>query len=234
MEWLPEDADFLTVLGAVLAAGTALLGLTVGISQLSVPSRARKVVEWTSSALERENDTSRKVVLQALKLRAQGSLISSQLVPGRLFGESIAWSLLAPTAIVIVSNRSDGQPVWTYIFTTSIVMTLVFRRAIRLYAERQRVRYQFAEGTFSIKSVRVDILEQMEGGTRVEFALGFICAVSLVGTGGFLAKAIIEGREGTMWFWAGLGVFACWCCAKIVHAHALKLALQPPPQAEKI
>jgi hypothetical protein len=84
MDWLPEDADFLTVVGTLLGAGTALLGLVVGLRQRPGPTRAgRKTVETTAEP-EPDPDDFRRIVLGWLGFPAQGHLAAAPDVLGRL------------------------------------------------------------------------------------------------------------------------------------------------------
>lgn len=232
MEWLPGNADFLTVFGAVLAAATAGLGLAVGLSQFSGPAKARRIIEWTSAALDSEHDSSRRSVLEQLKVHAQGHLIAARYIPGWRFTEAIVWAFLAPVFLILTAQKGDGTTTVTMVLVSIVTLALVFRRAIRLYTERQRVIHQFALGGTDVEPVHIDILHQMEGGTRREFTLGFACAVSVTATGGLLAWGLIEGRGSAAWIWAGLGAFACWNCVQIVHGYAKRTAQRQRTQVQ--
>lgn len=224
MDWTPEDSDYLTTLGAILASGTALLGLIVGVGQFSASARARRLIEWTSAALDSEKEASRRIILERLKLRAQGQLVASRYIPGWRFAEAGFWSLLAPAALIAAAQNGDAVSTWSTLFFGVVNLALVFRRAIRLYAERYRVAHQFAAGGTDVEPVRVDMLEQMEGGTRREFALGGVTAISVMGTGGLLALAATEATASPVGAWAFLGAFACWCCFQTIRAHARRLS----------
>lgn len=200
MDWLPSDSNFLVIFGAVFAAGTAMLGLIVGLSQLSGAARARRTVEWTSSALESESNTARRTVLERLKLRGQGYLVAANYVPWWRFTEAVVWALLAPTSAILVASRNGDVSALISAFTLStVLLAIIGRRTIRLYSERMRVSYLFAEGGVDVEPVKTDILAQMEGGTRREFTLGFACAILVMGTAGLFAWAILEGSRGILW-----------------------------------
>jgi len=230
VDWLPGDTNFLTVFGAVLAVGTTLLGLVVGLGQFTGAARARRIIEWTSAALESEKDAARRIVLERLKLRGQGYLVAARYVPGRLFTEAVVWTLVAPTTVILTVSRNSGDvmALVASISAGTVTVALVARRAIRLYAERMRVARQFAIGGMDVEPVRIDMLAQMEGGTRREFILGFACSISVTGTGALLAWAIVAGRGSFTWVWAALGVFACWNCLQLVHTYAERWSHQAP------
>ena len=206
-----------------MAAGSATLGLLVGLGQLSGAAQARRTIEWTSTALSIEKDAARQTVLQRLKLRAQGYLIAAQYVPWWRFSEAIAWTLLAPALVILGAHRSGEITSLIGILSLGVVtLTAVARRAIRLYSERMRVSHQFAFGGADVEPVQVDILAQMEGGTRPEFALGLACAITVMGTAGLLAWALVEGRGSTAWIWVFVGGFSCWSAFQLVHGYAMR------------
>ena len=229
MDWLPKDANFLTVFGAVLAAGTALLGLVVGLGQFTGAARARRIIEWTSAALDSEKDAARKIVLERLKLRGQGYLVAARYVPGRLFTEAILWIFLAPVAFVISAVRDGAISFQITAIAASVAgLGTVGRRTVRLYAERTRVARQFAIGGMDVEPVQIDLLGQMEGGTRHEFTLGYACSVLVMGTSALLAWALLEEPGNVLWFWTLVGAVACGFCFQEVHAYAERWSLQAP------
>lgn len=225
MEWIPQDTDFLTVFGAVLAVGATVLGLVVGLGQFSGAARARRTIEWTSEALSIETDPARQNILVRLKLRAQGYLIAAQYVPWWRFSEVISWTLLSPAVVILTSSRDTPTSTITLgLLVGTTNLTLVIRRGIRLYAERMRVAYQFTAGGSDVEPVKVSILAQMEGGTRREFLLGLVCSIAIMGTGGLLAWALVEGRGSFVWFWVLVGGAACWGAFQLAHNHAREWA----------
>lgn len=231
MEWIQNDADFLTVFGAVLAVGTAILALVVGLGQFSGATRARRTIEWTSAALEAEEDVARGIVLERLKLRGQGYLVAARYIPGWRFAGVTAWTLVAPTTVILGASRGDDLATLVFSISAGVVtLTLVGRRAIRLYAERMRVAHQFAIGGRDVEPVRIDIMAQMEGGTRREYSLGFACAISVMGTGGLVAWALVEGSNSSVWPWIIVAVVACWSCLQVVHSYAARWSQKLPTQ----
>jgi hypothetical protein len=229
MEWIQNDADFLTAFGAVLAVGTALLGLAVGLGQFTGASRARRTIEWTSSALESEKDAARIIILERLKLRGQGYLVAAQYIPGWRFAGAVAWTLVAPTTVILGASRGgELLSLAASILSGLVTLALVGRRTIRLFAERMRVAHQFALGGMEVEPVRMDILAQMEGGTRREYSLGFVCAASVMSAGGLIAWALVEGRDSTVWLWLIVAAVACWSCLQLVRSYATRWSEKQP------
>ena len=104
------------------------------------------------------------------------------------------WTVLAPLSLILSARNGDSSGVGAVAFGV-VTLALVFRRAIRLYAERERVAHQFEAGGIDVEPVRVDIMEQMEGGTRREFSLGIISAVAVMATGALAAWGLVGGRD---------------------------------------
>lgn len=229
MDWLPNDPDFLTVFGAVLAAGTALIGIVVSFSQFTGAARARRTIDWATVALSSETDPARRLILDRLKLRGQGYLVAARYVPWWRFTEAVLWMLLTPAFIVITANRDGGVgSLATYVLAGFINLATVGRRAVRLYSERTRVSRQFVAGERDVEPVRIDLLNQMEGGTLREFGLGFAIAAAIMATGGLTAWALIGGGGSARWLWPFVGLFACWNLLRLVHAYAVAATVANP------
>lgn len=112
-------------------------------------------------------------------------------------------------------------------------LALPLRRGIRLYSERRRVMHQYVEGP-EIEPVRTDLMEQMEGGTRREFQLGYIGACSATTLAA--AAAWVSTTPNTFWPWAAVtaSVLALWFSADAIHSYAKRIALNPPPHAVEV
>jgi hypothetical protein len=105
---------------------------------------------------------------------------------------------------------------------------MVGRRTVRLYAERIRIARQFAIGGIDVEPVQTDLLGQMEGGTRHEFTLGFVCSVLVMGTSALLAWALLEEPGNIAWLWTIIGAVACMFCFHEIHAYAERWSLSAP------
>lgn len=220
MEWIPQNTDFLTVFGAILGAGSAALGLIVALNQYSSAARARRTMDWTSTALGVEKDPGRQIVLTRLKHRAQAHLIAVEYVSWWRFSETIAWTLLTPGFVIVGLSRDGNVSSIIAVMGLGVaLMTLVFRRAIRLYLERTRVSHQYEVGGADVEPVRIGFMNQMEGGTRLEFALALVCATVVVGTASLLSWSLTEERPSASWAWVYLGVFFCWSSFQVVRSY---------------
>lgn len=225
VDLLPNDADFLTVFGGVLAAGTALIGILVSFSQFTGAARARRTVDWATEALTMETNPARKLVLDRLRLRCQGYLVASRYVPWWRFSEAALWMLLTPVVIVIASSsgRAAGSVALSAL-AGLVNMAVVGRRAVRLYSERIRVAHQFVAGGRDVEPVQIDLLHQMEGGTRREFTLGFAVAAAVMATGALVAWALTGGGGSARWLWPFVGLFAFWNSVRLIHSYAASAA----------
>lgn len=182
------------------------------------------MVDWTSTALNSEEDAGRRVVLERLNLQGQGYLIAERYVPWWRFSEVALWLLLSPVLVIFLATKDRG--VGSFVLAALAILinvSTVARRGIRLYCERTRVAHQFSVGGNDVEPVRIDILNQMEGGTLREFALGIAVAVALASTGGLVAWAIADGG-GSKWIWPFLGLLACWRCFRRIHSYATSWA----------
>lgn len=230
MHWLPSNSDYLTIFAAVLAAGTALIGIFVSLSQFTGVSRARRTVEWTSAALATEEDSARRLVLDRLKLRGQGYLVAARYVPWWRFSEAALWMLLSPAVVIVAANADRGT---SYLVSSAIAgfvnLSIVGRRGVRLYSERLRVAHGFAAGGQDVEPVRTDLLAQMESGTLREFTLGFLVAAAVMGTGALTAWALTPGGGGARWVWTLAGVIACGHCFRLIQTYAKSWADQSSP-----
>jgi hypothetical protein len=222
---LPNDADFLTVFGAVLAAGTAMIGIVLSFSQFTGTARARRTIEWATAALTTETNLARRLVLDRLKLRGQGHLVAARYVPWWRFTEAVLWMLITPALFVIAANRDDERTyAIVYALAGLVNLATVGRRAVRLYSERTRVARQFVVGDRDVEPVRIDLLNQMEGGTLREFGLGIAVAISVMATGALVAWALTGGGGSARWLWPFVGLFACWNALRLIHSYATTAA----------
>ncbi|WP_156607171.1 MULTISPECIES: hypothetical protein [unclassified Dietzia] len=235
MNWIPEGADLLTLAGAVLAALSALTAIAVALAQVSRLAKARKTLEWIRDSLVAESDSERQASLHRLRIRAEALLISSYYVPAWKFAEVILWTLASPALLLTTAMRSDANsqpaPVWYLVVTINLAG--VFRRAIRLSCEKTRVRTQYALGGRNYEPVRVDLMEQMEGGTRKEFIIALAGAIGVTTLlYGAFWKFIGEGH-GILPFLVFLaGFLVVQISLMVFHSYSRKLAIDTPRQAE--
>lgn len=216
MEWLPTEADFLTVFGAVLAAGAALLGLVTGLNQFSNAARARRLIEWTSAALTSEQNTNRRTALENLKLHGQGHLIAVHLMPWWHFSGTFLWTLLSSSSIIAILKELNVL----FIISHLILLTLLVQNSIKFYIERVRIEHQFVIGNLNIDPIHPETLAWIRRGTKSEWILSFSFSFSTLITSGLIAGALTAGQGAGIWPWAVMGASACGICLMVIHFYA--------------
>lgn len=209
----------MTIVGSVLAVVAATLGLVVGFREFTAAGRSRRIVEWTTAALDGETDSSRQQVLEQIRLRARAQLVSAHYVPPHRFAEAALWTLLGPL-LVILSASKGGKGLWVVTAIGVVVLTLSFRRAIRLYALRRRVIYQFTKGGFEIEPVRTDWVALVEGRLRQEFALATSGAVIVMGIGALISWALVNDSRSPGWLYVSVSLFASWQFLQVIGKYA--------------
>lgn len=226
MEWFPTEADFLTVFGAVLAAGAALLGLATGLNQFSNTARARRLTEWTSEALTSEENRNRRAVLENLKLRGQGHLIAEYLVPWWRFNEIFLWTLTFPLFLTLASLASHISIVIAGFIGNLWLITLAARESIIFYTERIRIKYRFVMGKSNKDLIRTDtpwLRQPKYKRVLMMLSLSFTLSVSI--TGGSLTWALTADQGTSTWLWIFLvGILIGWQWLTVVRAYAKEWA----------
>ncbi|MEZ5253653.1 MAG: hypothetical protein R2689_13795 [Microthrixaceae bacterium] len=222
MSWLPKDANFLTVLGAILASATAGIAVITGIGQLAGPGRTRRAVEWLSAAVAEETDEARREALEFLKARRQGSLLAAQYIPWWRFTNTAFWVLLSPALIATATSANEGAGGYTLrIAAGTANLWMAFRRAIRLHSERVRIARHFALGGVRFVEPSIDILNQMEGGTKKEFYLAAATAVSVMSTATAAAFVLTNPESFRTIAWFGISAYATFSSIQTVHHYAV-------------
>ena len=105
MDWVPENADFLTVFGASVGAVAALTASIAGLAQFTAVAKARHVLAWTTQALDSEDDPVRRQIVQRVMLRMQGRLLASHYIASWRFVEPALWTLWAPLSLFLSARR---------------------------------------------------------------------------------------------------------------------------------
>lgn len=232
--WVPDNPDFLTIFGAAVGALAALTAVLAGLAQFTAGAKARRLLAWTTEALEIEPDATRQAILRDVMRRTQGRLLAAHYVASWRFVEPALWTLLAPWSLFNAAHRADS--LWsliTSILASATFLALPYRRGIRLYAERYRVMHQFSEG-HEIGPVRTDLMEQMEGGTRREFRLGYQGATAVVALAASVAWIVTAPERLLPWVVALVSVIALWFTADNVRSYVRKIARNPPPHAVEV
>lgn len=198
---------FVTVVGLIGASVAAL----VAVEQLTLPARLRRLEAWARTAAESEDDDARKAVLVRIRSNATARLVAGHHVPAAYLVEGVFWTALGLLILQQSIREPEHASPWILVPFVFVSVATAVRRSIRVYRERQRIAREFAAGMDEIKPPALDMLNQMEGGTRVEFvaALGYALAVCILGT----SFGVLQHDNGQGWGVAGLmlgcgGLFA--------------------------
>jgi len=170
-------SEFLRSITPTLAAVASVVGVLVALDQLTQRTRMRRIAEWSKELADGEKDTERQVALARLQTWATGQLVASVMVPGRFYLESVLWAAAIPVVVVRLPDSADA--VAATLVACFVALSLTLRRGIRTHLERHRVASEFFNGE-QVTLPAVDMLHQMEGGTRVEFVLGLILGAAVV------------------------------------------------------
>ncbi|MFC4783288.1 hypothetical protein ACT8ZV_02360 [Nocardioides sp. MAHUQ-72] len=163
--------SILTTAGTALAVTASAVGVIVGVEQLTLRARLRKTIESAKTLAEPE-EGERAVVLKSIHDVAVARLIAGWLVPGWRFAEAIVWLIGAPIALG-VTVWHDGLKKDTLLFAGVVLVSLALsnRRGLRLLFERQRIAHEYL-GSRKVGPPRIELMHQLEGGTRKEFLFG--------------------------------------------------------------
>lgn len=162
----------LKIIGAVIAVIASGVGVIAAVEQLTLRARLRRTTELTTKLVEQEKDPHRAAVLRSVHDLAAARLVTGWLLPWWQFIAIAVWFLGAPISLggSIATQGLDAQQ-WVMSLFNFMVGSLVGRRGVRLYLERQRIVRDYLAGV-RMEPPRVGILDQMEGGVRAEFLVG--------------------------------------------------------------
>lgn len=223
--------EYLPVIGASLAALATLVGIVAAIDQLTLPARLRRLEAWSRAAHESETDDERKSALHMIRSVATARLVGAAYVPVIYFIEAVFWTGFAPVGVVAAFATSSpwSERLGAAAFTVS-VLALVLRRAVRLYLERQRVAREYFAGQ-AVKPPGLDLLHQMEGGTRREFVHALVFAVTITAASASLGE-MLSGNK-SLWPFAVTGAAALigWSPFRFLRAQSVTAHLRAAPLA---
>ncbi len=217
-----DPGQAIDVASKVLAAIVSLVGLVVAISQWTRPAVLKRRVKWLYESIEHEQNEARLETLRSMLRHANASLVAGILVPGWRFLPLAAFMLLGP-AQAFAWARKDAD-IWNILgaLGLSIVLSATpIRRGVRLLAERYRVAHEYHKGAEPVQRARLGQLNQMEGGTRAEFAFALAggLGINAVAVGVALAYLDLVGWGVAVGF-AGVALIVV--IALVIHGYARK------------
>lgn len=171
---LPMDlTSFLTDnLASVITTATGFVTAVAAATQLSYRHRMMRTATWAKEQLS-ESTGERRTYLTLLLRWAQSEVAASTMVPSAVLLEP----LLTASVAFLTPILGNSPGIWQF-FSTLSILTLLFRRSVRLYLERRRcARYYYLNKP--VHPVHIGILSQMEGGTRKEFLWAICFAIEV-------------------------------------------------------
>jgi hypothetical protein len=191
-----DPSEAIDVASKALAAIVSLVGLVVAIAQWTRPAVLKRRVKWLQETIDHEQNEARLATLGSMLHNANASLVAGVLVSGWRFLPLAAFMLLGPVQAFAWAQKDAD--IWNILgaLAISIVLSATpIRRGVRLLAERYRVAHEYHEGAEPVKRARLGQLNQMEGGTRAEFAFGLAggLGVNAVAVGVALAYLDLVG-----------------------------------------
>ena len=171
---MPADANVLLVSTSTITSTGVIVGI---VRSLTAGSRALRKVEWLSSMLDSERDTSRRDALVRMKLQNQGYLVADDRVPVRYFVALMVLASVFPIVIFYEAcRRSPTLPISNFIIGF-LVTTLCMFFSVRLYREKKLIMRQFELGGIRIGSTNIDVRFCLEGNFSQNFLLGLTISV---------------------------------------------------------
>ena len=163
MDWMPvianaanSDASRSTAIAivktvpALLTAISLLVGIIVGIDQISRTTKARRRIEWIDKAVDGNASCEfRQQVLNELRLSQESALVASLYVPWRKFMWLPLWAIGIGCIVIrfeIDDNLSkDSELLWVIYFVGCLCFSW---QSIGLSAEKKWIKHLYVEGYF--------------------------------------------------------------------------------------
>jgi len=225
MSWLPENWDVLSIAAVVIAALGGVVGITAGVQGFTATANARRLVLWTSEALDHTHEAGRVATLKEMRSGAEARLLALHLVRWWRFTEAAGYLMFAGPFLFLTFGRATG---WFSIISSVLFVAVMIqgstRRAIRTYCERVRIEHEYVDGSRRVNRPQLGMLSLIEGGTPREWRLSGLAAIEVTA---FVAGiALLASGWSTVWgivlASGGAGGFALWFGE--VHEYARTLA----------
>lgn len=195
------DPQLLTTVATTVAVAASAFGVLLAIDQLTIGTRLRRFADFLASAAEREpHGSPQQSVLESLQRESVARLVAGSAVPiwvmvGDLLfiGGAAVIAYSSGSRTLIGTSSLDWPTVVAFagpIAASWGIALIPIRKLIRILHERRRMADAYLDGRLPLRP-KLDILNQMEGGTRSEFRfavlLSLALAVASFGIGGLAA-----------------------------------------------
>lgn len=204
---------------AVVASG---VGVAVTVDQLTLRSRLRRTAELADALGKLEDNDNRKTVLRSVHNVAVARLTAGWLVPWWRFAEFVGWFTIGPVALSLSAARFGWTDiVQTTAISVTVLGTIMFRRGIRIFSERQRIACEYLSGAV-VAPPCVGMLQQMEGGVRAEFVMGALVSVGVNLTGLGVGLLVFDSNGLVGFICLLLGLFTAVAPMERLGRHAVR------------
>lgn len=218
------------IIAALVAVIASSVGVIVAVDQLTLRSRLRRTAEATEELAKHEDNANRLAALRSIHDVAIARLVAGWAVPWWRFAEFAVWFVLGPVTLALTAARQGWTgTVQTILVTNIVIVSLVARRGIRIYLERQRIAREYLTGA-DVAPPRLGMLQQMEGGTLSEFVMGAV--ISAGASLAALGVGLLVHDINTPWGFLCLlpGIVLAWSPTETLRARAVRpLELKPAP-----
>ena len=184
--------EALDVAARTLAAIVSAIGIIVAVGQWTRSATLKRRQQWLRETTAETNKT-RKAALRSMLDATSAQLVAGIMVPSWRFLILAAVMLLGP--VQAYAWAQDNPSAWGVVIAVLFSLAVSanpIRQGVRLLAERYRVAHEYMEAKAEIRTVRLGILNQMEGGTRLEMAFGFLAALAINLAAAGIALAVLE------------------------------------------
>jgi hypothetical protein len=220
-----ELGSALETLLRVVAVIIPIVGLIIATQQLTLGARLRRRQTWLREELSHEKDTHRIFLLDSVLGRASASLVASVLVPNKYLIDSVFWLVYAAALVFLSFARSTTvTDVIGAIFFALIALTLSLRRGIRVYSERRRIAFAYRTGGRPIASPKLDIVAQIEGGTRLEFLHAFLLSLFVICLAAGISLYVLGVSALISFSFATIGTGGAWMVLSWINSYSEKRA----------
>lgn len=202
ISWVPKNPDLLTTSVGVFTILSALMGLVLGITQISRVASARSALSWINTSLDKEENKHRKALLNKTKIACEGYLFSIYYVPWRYFTEAIFWIIIGLILIIYMLFPGDIFHENTFVelviyFAVSLLNLMMMGvLVIRLYVVRFRIMYSYELG-IPVETIRT--YERNCGGYFWEYFYSFICSLGVILSCIYCSLIIAGHKECIIW-----------------------------------
>lgn len=216
--------DLLKSLGAVVAVVASLAAVALAVDQFTLRARLRRTEQWALAMLDHDHTGERAAALTNLRLDATSRVVAGLLVPAWFFADFVgSLALGTVTLATAVDAHRFGGSSWVVLALALLLLTLMSRRAVRLYLERSRIAWEYRNDRAIVQPRRkigdkTDVRLWREFAFAVVFSAG-ACAVA-TGVGLALSRRRVDDGPVAL---IVAGTLVAWFILDALRGYALRL-----------